>query len=91
MASHRRSVVTPFDELHDLPQSSSNEIDILKLNEAFDKLATFDSDQARLVELWYVTGLSIDETPEALGFSAATVKGEWVITKAWLRRELSPA
>jgi RNA polymerase sigma-70 factor (ECF subfamily) len=82
-----------LDELHDLPQSSSssNEIDILDLNEALEKLATFDNDQARLVELRYFTGLSIEETAEALGISAATVKREWVIARAWLRRELRPA
>ena len=80
-----------LDDLHDLPQppASSNEIDILELNEALEKLATFDSDQARLVELRYFTGLSIEETAEALGISAATVKREWVIARAWLRRELS--
>ena len=80
-----------LDDLHDLPQppASSNEIDIFELNDALEKLATFDSDQARLVELRYFTGLSIEETAEALGISAATVKREWVIARAWLRRELS--
>lgn len=80
-----------LDELHDTPQSSQTEIDILELNEALEKLATFDNDQARLVELRYFTGLTIEETAEAMGISAATVKREWVIARAWLRRELSPA
>jgi len=80
-----------LDELHDLPQASteSNDVDILALNEALEKLAALDPDQARVVELRYFTGLSIDETAEALGISPATVKREWVIARAWLRRELS--
>ena len=80
-----------LDDLRDLPQSSQDEVDILDLNEALDKLATFDSDQARLVELRYFTGLTIEETAESLGMSPATAKREWVIARAWLRRELSPS
>jgi len=80
-----------LDELHDIPQSPDEpgEIDLLSLNEALDKLAAFDPGQARVVELRYFAGLNIDETAEALGISSATVKREWVVARAWLRRELS--
>jgi RNA polymerase sigma factor (TIGR02999 family) len=82
-----------LDEVHDLPQAhdESSGIDILSLNEALEKLAAFDPDQARVVELRYFAGLNIDETAEALGISAATVKREWVVARAWLKRELSQA
>lgn len=86
-----RAQTVSLDELHDVPQASaqSNDVDILALNEALEKLAALDPDQSRVVELRYFTGLSIDETAEALGISPATVKREWVIARAWLRRELS--
>jgi RNA polymerase sigma factor (sigma-70 family) len=71
-----------------LPGESS-EIDLLSLNEALEKLAAFDPGQARIVELRYFAGLNLDETAEALGISTATVKREWVVARAWLKRELS--
>ena len=63
-------------------------VDVLALHEALEKLATFDPQQTRLVELRYFSGLSIEETAEALGISASTVKREWAIARAWLRREI---
>lgn len=80
-----------LDDVRDLPQSAeeSSEIDLLSLHEALEKLASFDADQARVVELRYFAGLNIDETAEALGISPATVKREWVVARAWLKRELS--
>ncbi len=46
--------------------------------------------QARVVELRYFVGLSIEETAEILGTSPATVKRDWMVARAWLQRELSP-
>ena len=66
-------------------------IDVLALHDALDRLAALDPDQARLVELRYFAGLNIDETAEALGIAPATVKREWAIARAWLRRELTPS
>ena len=67
----------------------TDETDLLALHEALEKLAILDSDQARLVELRYFGGLTIEETAEALSVSPATVKREWALARAWLRRELS--
>lgn len=66
-------------------------VDVLDLNEALQKLEAIDPDQARIVELRYFTGLNIEETADALGISPATVKREWAVARAWLRRELSVA
>ena len=63
-------------------------VDLLDLNDALDKLASLDADQARVVELRYFTGLSIEETAEAMGTSPATVKRDWAVARAWLKREL---
>jgi RNA polymerase sigma factor (TIGR02999 family) len=64
-------------------------LEVLALHEALERLSVLDPLQARLVELRYFGGLNIDETAEALGISSATVKREWAIARAWLRRELS--
>ena len=80
-----------LDDLRDAidPSSSPDAMDILELNDALVKLEALDPDQARVVELRYFTGLNIEETAEALGISASTVKREWTVARAWLRRELS--
>ena len=61
---------------------------MLAPHEAPERLAAFDQQQERIVELRYFAGLSIEETAEVLGVSAATVKRDWVMARAWLAREL---
>jgi|SRR5690606_1493637 len=58
--------------------------DLLDLDEALRELAEFDPDQARLVELRYFGGLTIEQTAEVIGVSPATVKREWSIARVWL-------
>jgi RNA polymerase sigma factor (TIGR02999 family) len=65
-------------------------VDVLDLEEALQRLAGFDSAKARLVELRYFGGLSIEEAAEVLEISPATLKRQWNTARAWLRRELSP-
>jgi RNA polymerase sigma factor (TIGR02999 family) len=63
-------------------------VEVLALHEALTRLAEMDPDQGRLVELRYFGGLSIQETAVVLDVSPATVKREWSVARAWLRREL---
>lgn len=63
--------------------------DLLALDEALTRLAKKDEQQARIVELRYFSGLTIEETADVLGISPATMKRDWRMTKAWLFRELS--
>ena len=63
--------------------------EVLAVHVALERLAALDPEQARLVELRYFGGLTIEETAGVLGVSPATVKREWAIARAWLRRELS--
>jgi RNA polymerase sigma factor (TIGR02999 family) len=63
-------------------------IDVEALDQALARLAQLDVDQARLVELRYFGGLTIEETAEVLGVSPATVKRSWTVAKAWLKKEL---
>lgn len=77
--------------LEDQPEASTppeNVAEVLALHEALERLAAFDQQQERIVELRYFAGLSIDETADVLGISAATVKRDWVMARAWLAREL---
>jgi RNA polymerase sigma-70 factor (ECF subfamily) len=63
-------------------------MDLVALDDALAKLAALDAQQARLIELRFFGGLSIEEAAVVLGISPATVKREWVTARAWLRREL---
>jgi len=59
-------------------------IEILALNEALDSLAEIDARQARVVELRYFGGLSVEETAEVLIITPVRVKRDWKAAKAWL-------
>ncbi len=63
-------------------------IDLVALDEALERLATLDPEQARLIELRFFGGLTIEETAEAMDISPATVKRHWTVARAWLAREL---
>jgi len=59
------------------------------LDDALTRLESIDSEQARIVELRFFAGLSIEETAEAIGVSPATLKRRWSLARAWLFRELA--
>ncbi len=63
--------------------------DLVALDAALERLAALDPEQARLVELRYFAGLTIEETAEALGSSPATVKRSWASARAFLFAELN--
>ncbi len=63
-------------------------VETLDLDRALQKLEQIDPDEAKIVELRFFAGLTVEETAAALGISPATVKREWTIAKAWLHREL---
>jgi RNA polymerase sigma factor (TIGR02999 family) len=75
--------------LAESPDTSA--VDIIALDRALSRLAGLDPQQARVVELRYFGGLSIEETAEALAISPATVKRHWTLARAWLLRELEGA
>lgn len=80
--------VTLVDEI--VGAAASAGVDVEALHEALEKLAEVDPARARLVELRYFGGLTIDETAEVLGQSPATVKRGWALARAWLARQLAP-
>ncbi len=62
---------------------------MLAVDEAMSRLAAFDARKARIVELRFFGGLTVEEAAEATGLSPATIKREWSLARAWLHRELS--
>ena len=64
-------------------------VDIEVLNEALAELSILDAELARVVELRFLVGLSIEETAKALSISPVTVRRRWTTAKAWLQRRLS--
>jgi RNA polymerase sigma factor (TIGR02999 family) len=68
--------------------AKQSNIDVLAIDEALTKLAAIDRQQAQIVELRFFSGLSVEETAAALGISPRTVKRDWSVARAWLRREI---
>lgn len=81
------AAIMVLNEAIDLPAQRSFEV--IALDDALDTLARLDPQQARIVELRFFAGLSVEETAEALHISRATVNRDWLVARAWLLRELS--
>lgn len=64
------------------------DLDVVALDDALKDLARIDPQQSRVVELRFFSGLSIEDTAEALGISESTVKRDWNTARVWLYREL---
>lgn len=67
----------------------ATDFDLLALDEALTRLAVKEEYLARIVELRFFSGLSVEETAAVLETSPSTVKRDWQMAKAWLRRELA--
>lgn len=65
------------------------DVDLIALHESLAELERRSARQAQVVELRFFGGLSVEEVAEVLGVSASTVKDDWVVARAWLRRRLS--
>jgi RNA polymerase sigma factor (TIGR02999 family) len=87
-ADKRGGGCAPLTLSHAEEVSGVSEVDLLAVHEALERLASFDMQQARIVELRFFGGLSIDEAADALGVGHATVEREWGLARAWLRKEL---
>jgi len=67
---------------------AARDVELLALDEALTRLSALDPELVRLVELRYFGGLTVEETAEALASSPATVKRQWAVARAWLKRAL---
>jgi RNA polymerase sigma factor (TIGR02999 family) len=77
-------VILDMDVADDAPT-----VDALALDEALTRLESLDAQQARIVEMRFFGGLTVEETADVLNISPRTVKRDWSMARAWLRRELS--
>lgn len=72
-----------------VPNGDRDPVDVIAMDRALQDLERLDPDQAKVVELRFFGGLTVEETAAVLGISPATVKREWAVAKAWLYRALS--
>ncbi len=68
--------------------TSTENLDLVALDDALNALAALDPRQSQVIEMRFFGGLSVEETAEALKVSPATVRRDWSLAQAWLRREL---
>jgi RNA polymerase sigma factor (TIGR02999 family) len=80
--------VLPIEE-EILIVSHDKSAELVALDDALNQLAEMDERKAKIVELRYFGGLSIEETAEVLGVSVPTVNREWRMAKAWLYSEIA--
>src|SRR5262249_15810398 len=83
-AGLRRAEISCVD-----PESPQNDVDLLALNEALDRLAAKDARKAELVKLRFFAGMTNEQAAEVLGITARTAYTDWGYAKAWLRVEMS--
>jgi len=76
----------PLDEAPEI--AAQGQADLIAVDDALKALALVDERKARVVELRFFGGLSVEETAEVLGISKETVARDWRMAKAWLKREM---
>jgi RNA polymerase sigma factor (TIGR02999 family) len=81
------STVVALDE--SMTPSPGRDVDLIALDDALKTLSKMDPQQARIIELRYFGGLSIESTAQMLGISTSTVSRDWTLARAWLQRELT--
>jgi RNA polymerase sigma factor (sigma-70 family) len=78
-----------IESISEHSEDGDSDEDITAIDEALTRLAAIDNRQVQIVQMRYFGGLTIEETAQALEISDATVKREWALARAWLKRELS--
>jgi RNA polymerase sigma-70 factor (ECF subfamily) len=82
----------PLEDALSVAAETSSEkvkIDLIALDSALERLVAMDERLARIVELRYFSGLTVEETAEVLKISTMTVKRDWNVAKAWLHKEIT--
>jgi RNA polymerase sigma factor (TIGR02999 family) len=70
-------------------ETRSSEVDVERLDKVLQELAVLDERQAKVVEMRFLAGMTVEEVAEALGVSKRTVEGDWTMARAWLRKRLT--
>lgn len=77
-----------LDDAISFSSNNDEDLDLVSLDAALKRLAEFDETQARIVELRFFGGLTVEEVAEVMNISESTVKREWKMAKAWLKTQL---
>jgi RNA polymerase sigma factor (TIGR02999 family) len=89
LAAKRGGGIQPLDvDAIEIPSPASNDEDLLRINEALEKLARVDPRKAELVKLRYFVGMNFEEASSALGIAVPTAKQWWAYARAWLTVEI---
>lgn len=90
-ALKRGSGLTPISigDVDPAAPATGEPLDVVALDAALSRLSELDSRQARIVELRFFGGLTVEETASVMNISERTVKREWQMSRAWLRREMA--
>lgn len=88
-AAKRGIAVTLNEAIGQRKAGADQTEEILAVDQALARLGELDPRQARIVELRYFGGLSVEETAEAIGIATRTVKLDWAMAKGWLKSQLS--
>ncbi len=89
LSIHDTQAAIEVDAAQALHALADERVDVLAIDAALNKLQGVDAPQSRIVELRYFGGLTLEETARVVGISPASVKREWAMARAWLRRELA--
>jgi RNA polymerase sigma factor (TIGR02999 family) len=84
----KRDAATCYLSFSDEVASPGRDPELLDFDRALETLSALDPRQAKIVELRFFGGLTVEETAEVVGISPATVKREWQTARAWLAREI---
>ena len=87
-ASKRGGISSKFSLDEAMVMAKERSGDLLAIDELLTRLAVIDPQQARVIELRFFAGMSVEETAQALAISDRTVKRDWAMAKAWMQREL---
>jgi RNA polymerase sigma factor (TIGR02999 family) len=88
-AAEKRGGAAARVSLSDVPEpAESPHFDLIALDEALETLAKFDARKAKVVELRFFGGLSVEEVADVLNVSPETVRRDWRLARAWMQREL---
>jgi RNA polymerase sigma factor (TIGR02999 family) len=86
---HDTWAANEVDRVQALDAFNAESADVIAIDSALTRLQQVDEPQSRIVELRYFGGLTLEETAGVVGISLASVKREWAMARAWLRRELA--
>jgi RNA polymerase sigma factor (TIGR02999 family) len=89
LSLHDTWAARQVDAVQGADASNDERVNVLAIDAALTRLEQIDPAQGRIVELRYFGGLTLEETASVAGISLASVKREWAMARAWLRRELA--